>query len=147
MATAPALSIVVVFYNMRREARRSLFALSRRYQLGVEKLDYEVICIDNGSSEPLDEPTVRAFGPEFRHQFFDTISKSPAEAANFGVAQARGRHVMVIVDGAHILTPRVLGYAAIAARAFDNPLVAVQSLPLAPATPADAAPWDQAAED
>ena len=44
-----ALSVVVVFHNMRREAERTLHSLSRAYQRGVDDLDYEVIVIDNGS--------------------------------------------------------------------------------------------------
>ena len=145
--STPDLSIVVVFFNMRREAQRTLLALSRQYQRDVEDLDYEVICIDNGSSQPLDETMVRSFGPEFRYHVFHTTSKSPAAAANFGVAQARARHVMVIIDGAHILTPRVLAYADIAIQSFENPLVAVQSLPLGGPTREEAENWEQAAED
>src|SRR4029453_5975812 len=44
-----ALSVVVVFYNMRREAARTLHSLSRSYQRDVQDLDYEVLVIDNGS--------------------------------------------------------------------------------------------------
>ena len=152
----PALSIVVVFFNMRREARRSLLSLSKRYQLGVENLDYEVIAIDNGSSEPLDEAFVRSFGPEFRYHFFDTRSPSPAEAVNFGVRQSRGRQLMIMVDGAHICTPRVLWCAATMMADFPQPLVATASLALGAAPtavsgrtvpPAESAAWDQAAED
>ena len=145
--SAPDLSIIVVFFNMRREAQRSLLALSRQYQRDIDDLDYEVICIDNGSTQPLDEQAVRAFGPEFRHHVFHTSSKSPAPAANFGVAQARARHVMVIIDGAHILTPRILAYADIAIQSFEHPLVAVQSLPLGLPTREPPERWDQAAED
>src|SRR5687768_13305630 len=104
MPPVPLLSIVVVFFNMRREAARSLYALSRRYQRGVEKLDYQVICVDNGSAEPLSRETVESFGPEFHYHYFETTSKSPAAALNFGVAQARGRFVTLMLDGAHILT-------------------------------------------
>jgi len=152
----PALSIVVVFFNMRREAHRSLLSLSKRYQTGVANLEYEVIAIDNGSTAPLDEATVRAFGPEFRYQFFDTKSPSPAEAVNFGVSQARGRQLMIMVDGAHMLTPRVLWTAATVMADFAQPFVATVSLALGAAPtvvsgrtvpPAESAAWDQAAED
>jgi hypothetical protein len=152
----PALSIVVVFFNMRREAQRTLLSLSKRYQLGVASLDYEVIAIDNGSSEPLDDGFVRSFGPEFRYHFFQTQSKSPAEAVNFGVSQARGRQLMIMVDGAHLLTPRVLWCAATAMADFAQPFVATVSLALGAAPtavsgrtvpPAESAVWDQAAED
>ena len=43
------LSVVVVLYNMKREAARTLLALSRSYQRGVEGLSYEVIVVENGS--------------------------------------------------------------------------------------------------
>ena len=43
------LSVVVVFYNMRREAARTLHSLSRAYQEGIDDLDYEVIVVENGS--------------------------------------------------------------------------------------------------
>ena len=145
--TDPLLSIVVVFFNMRREAARTLHALSRKYQRNVEQLAYEVICVDNGSTQPLSAELVESFGPEFRYHFFETASKSPAAALNFGVAQARGRFVTVMLDGAHIVTPRVLAYLALAIREFTNPIVAVQSLALAPATQEELAMWDQSAED
>jgi glycosyltransferase involved in cell wall biosynthesis len=143
----PLLSIVVVFFNMRREAARTLYALSRKYQRNVEQLPYEVICVDNGSPRPLSREFVESFGPEFRYHFFETTSKSPAAALNFGVSQARGRFVTVMLDGAHIVTPRVLAYVAIAVREFPNAFVAVQSLALAPATEEELATWDQSAED
>ncbi len=43
------LSVVVVFYNMRREAARTLHSLSRAYQQGIDELQYEVIVVENGS--------------------------------------------------------------------------------------------------
>ena len=63
------LSVVVVFYNMRREAARTLHSLSRAYQREIEDLDYEVIVVENGSAEDqrLGEDFVRGFGPEFRY--------------------------------------------------------------------------------
>lgn len=48
------ISIVVVFYNMRREARRTLYSMSAEYQKDVGETDYEVIAIDNNSEYPLD---------------------------------------------------------------------------------------------
>ena len=151
---------------MRREAQRSLLSLSKRYQLGVGNLEYEVIAIDNGSPEPLDQAAVQSFGPEFRYHFFETTSKSPAAALNFGVRQARARHVTIMVDGAHILTPRLLWCTATAMGDFANPLIATVSLSLGgaptmlnlatgtpmptaviPTSPQEAAAWDQAAED
>jgi hypothetical protein len=144
----PTLSIIVVFFNMQREAQRSLFALARAYQQGVADFDYEVIAIDNGSAAPLSGEQVGSFGPQFRYHFFPTVSPSPAAAVNFGVQQAQAEHVMVMVDGAHIVTPRMLCYTRAAIAQFDNPLIAAVSLPLAPPPARQAAErYDQAAED
>ena len=43
------LTVVVVFYNMRREAARTLQSLSRAYQQGIDDVGYEVIVVENGS--------------------------------------------------------------------------------------------------
>ena len=61
------LSVVLCVYNMRREAERTLWSLSRAYQNGVEDLTYEVIVVENGSSESqkLGKEFVASFGPEF----------------------------------------------------------------------------------
>ena len=68
-ADAIDLSVVVVFYNMRREAARTLHSLSRAYQQGIDDLDYEVIVVENGSvaDQRLGEEFVESFGPEFRY--------------------------------------------------------------------------------
>ena len=65
----PALSVVVVFYDMRREAERTLYSLTPEYQRGVAGKAYEVIAIDNGSYQPLDPAEVRAVRPQFPLRF------------------------------------------------------------------------------
>lgn len=114
----PLFSIVVNFYDMPREAARTLHSLSRRYQQGVDTLPYEVLCIDNGSTPPLDPAFVASFGPEFRLVRPSVIEKSPCRALNEAAAEARGRWLAVMIDGAHILSPGVLreAYAALSAQ-------------------------------
>ena len=88
------LSVVVVFYNMRREAARTLLSLSRSYQRDIEDLDYEVIVVDNGSDPELRlaEEYVRSFGPHFRYLDLGADAPpSPTVALNRGAAIARGR--------------------------------------------------------
>ena len=58
-------SIVAVFFNMQREAERTLYTLSRAYQQLDEECRYEVIAVDHGSTAPLSAEMVRSFGPEF----------------------------------------------------------------------------------
>src|SRR5690606_10569615 len=57
------LTVVVVFYNMKREAARTLHSLSRAYQQGLDDVTYDVVVVDNGSDpdQRLDRKFVRSF--------------------------------------------------------------------------------------
>ena len=125
------LAVVACFFNNRREARNTLFSLTPGYQ-GVDAESYEVIALDNGSPEPLDEREVRGFGENFRHRFVATSSKSPAAAINAAVRESDAERVMVLIDGAHILTPGVLALADEAFRRFESPFVVVPGFHLGP---------------
>jgi len=147
-----ALSVVVVFYNMRREARRTLQSLSRSYQQDIEGLDYEVIVVDNGSSpeQRLDLDTVTSFGPEFRFlDMGEDAAPSPTIALNKGIELARGDAVALMIDGAHVLTPRVLHYGMTALATYEPSVVAAQQWYVGPGQQGDAqqAGYDQVAED
>jgi len=122
------LSVVVIFFNMRREAERTLYSLSKTYQKNLGDISYEVIAIDNGSSEPLNEGSVKAFGENFRYFYFDTSIPSPCGALNYGVQISRGRLITLCIDGARILSPGILYYSAIASRTYNNPFVYTLSM-------------------
>jgi len=126
------LSVVVNFFNNRREARNTLHSLSARYQRGAKDLDYEVIAVDNGSPEPLREEEVRAYGANFRHRFVRDAAVSPAAAINTACREAAGDQLMVIIDGAHILSPGVFDLAGRALNAFPSAFVATVPFHLGP---------------
>jgi hypothetical protein len=126
------LSIVVNFYNNRREALATLYSLTRGYQQHAQDLPYEVIAVDNGSRQPLSEAEVRAFGPEFSYRYVQTQSVSPVQAINAACRDAAGEQLLVIIDGAHILSPGVLWLANAAFRLFRSPFVATVSFHLGP---------------
>ena len=84
------LSIVVNFFNNPREAENTLYSLTRGYQKDLGHVPYEVIAIDNGSTQPLSEERVLSFGPEFRYRFVDTDSVSPVGAINSSCREALG---------------------------------------------------------
>jgi cephalosporin hydroxylase len=107
----PELSILVNFYNMAREAERTLTSLSRSYQRGIDDLAYEVICIDNGSAPPLDPDWIAGFGPEFTLFRPEHPRPSPCPAINAAAQTARGQHLAVMIDGAHVLTPGAMAEA------------------------------------
>ncbi len=147
-----ALSIVVAFYRMRREAARTLRSLSRAYQRDTEGIDYEVIVVENGSpeGERLDREFVESFGPEFRfHDLAGVATSSPTTAMNHGMAQAKGDVLLLMVDGAHVVTPGVVRYVIAAQETYGPSVVAVQQWYVGPGQQPSvgARGYDQEAED
>lgn len=146
------LSVVVVFYNMRREAARTLHSLSRAYQRGTDDLDYEVIVVENGSSadQRLGQEFVESFGPEFRYlDLGEAALPSPTAALNRGVVVARGRSFAFMIDGAHLLTPGALQFGMAGLRTYERAVVATQQWYVGPGQQplmVDLG-YDQAAED
>jgi cephalosporin hydroxylase len=146
------LSVVVVFYNMKREAARTLHSLSRAYQQGIEGLDYEVVVVENGSDpdQRLGEDLVRSFGSEFRYlDMGDDAAPSPVPALNLGVEQGLGETFALMIDGAHVLTPGVLRFGIAGMRTYEPAIVATQQWFVGPGEQGDmiAEGYDQELED
>ena len=143
------LSVIVIVHNMTREVPRTLQSLTRDYQLDSEKLEYEVLVIDNGSNEALDGDAVRAFGPEFQYHYLSDPPPSPAFAMNYGTRQSSGDILCFIIDGAHLLTPGVFKFALASFRAFDKPIVSTRYFFLGPGDQNDTIlqGYDKARED
>lgn len=128
----PTLSVVVIVYDMAREARRTLHSLSTAYQQGIRAESYEVIVVDNGSPQPLGRPLVESHGDHFSYHYLEDASPSPVRAVNYGLALARGRLVGVMVDGARLLTPGLLHHVELAGRLHPRPIIAVPGWHLGP---------------
>lgn len=145
----PMLSVVVIVYDMAREAPRTLRSLALPYQTGITTRDYEVIVVDNGSPKPLGEVGVRSWGPNFRYHYMRQAQKSPAAAINLGVAMSRGEFVGICIDGARIATPGLLRTALQAFTLHRDPIVATLGWHLGSELQQKAAlqGYDQAAED
>lgn len=146
------LSVVVVFYNMRREAARTLHSLSRAYQEELAGVDYEIIAIENGSNDDqkLSESFVTAFGPEFRYlDLGSDADPSPVMALNRGIRAARGNALALMIDGAHVLTPGVLHFGLAGLATYAPAIVATQQWYVGPGDQGDAMDngYDQDYED
>jgi len=128
----PFLSVVVVLYNMRREAARTLHSLSAAYQQGVSANDYEVHVVENGSVDPVDPSFVRQFGCNFHYHRLESPPPSPAYALNYGVAQSSAEHIALMIDGAHIVTPKIVRYADQVRHMFPRPVVVLRRFYLGP---------------
>ncbi len=123
-SSGPDLSVVVVAYNMPREAPRTLLSLSPRHQREIDPRDYEVIVVDNGSEPPLDPGMVADLGESFRLIRIERASRSPARAVNLGIAEARGDVICVMVDGARLATPGLLHFGRAGVRIHETAVVA-----------------------
>lgn len=146
------LSVVVILHNMRREAQRTLHSLSRSYQRGIDDLRYEVIVVENGSDahERLGADFVAAFGPEFRYvDMGDDAPPTPVTALNEGIRLARGDHLALMIDGAHVLSPGVLAHGLSGLEAYAPAIVATQQWYVGPGQQPDAtaAGYDETVED
>ena len=120
----PDVSVVVVVYNMAREAPRTLHSLSAAYQRHIDPDDYEVIVVDNGSNPPFDPKVIEGLSGNFRLIRIDHASPSPAQAVNRGIAEARGEVIGVMIDGARMVTPGLLHFARHGAALYDRAVVA-----------------------
>lgn len=132
--STPLLSIVVIVFNMRREAPRTLFSLSAGYQQGVNPDDYEVIVVENGSSQPLSAEEITQFGQNFRYLWIDKASPSPAGAINQGIALSQAPFVGIMIDGARIVTPGVIALALQCLNGFERAVVGTVGFHLGPDT-------------
>lgn len=111
---------------MAREVPRTLQGLARNYQHKAENLEYEVLLIDNGSPQPLDEQSWAHIDVPVRLIRIDNAHSSPAQATNLGLREARGEIVCLMMDAAHLLTPGVFRMALGAYQAFGNAVVATR---------------------
>ena len=121
----PDLSIIVIVYDMPRQAMNTLLSLALPYQKNVSVDDYEVIVVENRSANHLDAVAVASLGPQFRYFLRDEQGVSPVPAVNFAFSQCRGKQIGLIIDGARMVTPRVIEYAMLGARISENALVMV----------------------
>ena len=102
------LTILVVFFNGRREAERTLHSLTTKYQLDAVPGSYKVMVLDSGSTEPLDPERIKSFGKYFEYHYVETNYPSPAEALQKGLTFVDTPYVGISIDGARMLSPGII---------------------------------------
>ena len=112
---------------MPREAPRTVLSLSAAFQEDVTAEHYEIIVVDNNSSDPLNKKEIEGLGENIRYFFHETESQSPVGAIKVAVDLARGEHLGVVVDGARLVTPGIIKWALTALRSFASPFVTTMS--------------------
>jgi hypothetical protein len=122
----PALSIIVILHRMSRQGENTLYSLSAKYQKNVSGDDYEVVIVENASDDPLgEERALAACGPNSRYYYRAEPGVSPVPAINFAFEEAGAEYVGLMIDGARMVTPRVVEHALLARKLFDRPLTIV----------------------
>ncbi|HEV2363481.1 MAG TPA: glycosyltransferase [Caulobacteraceae bacterium] len=145
----PALSLVIISYNMERELPRTLLSLSPAMQRGLDGAEYEVIVVDNGSARAPDQRTIAAIIPNLKVISQPRPTASPVPAIHTGLRRARGDLVGVFVDGARMASPGLLAAALAASRLHPRPVIGALGFHLGPAPQFESVPagYDQAQED
>lgn len=118
------LSVVVVIYNIPREAPKTLFSLSATYQRYIHTDDYEVIVVDNGSNPPFDKRVIDNLEGNFSLIRINNASHSPVQAINCGIANAKGEVIGVMIDGARLVSPGLLHFAVHGAHLYPHAIAA-----------------------
>lgn len=119
----PKLSLIIAAYDMARQLTRTVRSLSPQMQRGIAAFDYELVVVDNGSSEPIDRLSCEAFGAPVRWLRIDDAAPSPAAALNQGIEVARAPLVGAMVDGARMASPGLLRHALVAAQLHARPVI------------------------
>ena len=117
---------------MQRVAQRTLQSLSREYQGLDPESGYEVHVIDNGSQEPLSPELIRSCGEEFRYHSAESKTPSPCGAINQFVGRAQYENVMVLIDGARILSPGIVRLSMVMLDALPHPFVYTLGMHIGP---------------
>lgn len=119
------LSIIVIGYEMPGQLANTLYSLSVDFQKNVSADDYEVIVVENSSSSNMDPAIINHLSGHFSHFLRDEPGTSPVPAFNAGLREAKGDIIGILIDGARLITPRVLEHVLRVHTAFESPLIAI----------------------
>jgi hypothetical protein len=87
---------------MDRELPRTLHSVGPHYQRGVGADEYEVIVVDNGSPEPVEEALVRRGRCDPGSRASTPRRPHRPRPPNLGIELAEGELVGLLIDGARI---------------------------------------------
>lgn len=121
----PKLSVIVIGYKMARQLENTLYTLSSRYQQNIDAKDYEVVVVENESDDNLDPSVADSLGSNFKYFRRTETSHTPVPAVNFAFEQCRAPYIGLMIDGARMLSPRVLEYSLMVAKLSERALTVV----------------------
>lgn len=143
------LSIILCAYDMARELPRTVRTLGPAGQRGLAGLDCEIVVLDHGSPVPVDAAALQALAPNLRVIRVDPAPVSPVVAINRVMAEAPGRALALMIDGARMASPGLVASAMQALQADPGRIVGSLAFHLGPDVQMNSvfAGYDQAAED
>ncbi len=121
----PLLSIVVVVYDMPDQAKNTLISLGTDYQQDVSMGDFEVIVVENESANLMNKEFVKSLPPNVHYYRRQETQPTPVHAVNFGASKARGEYICLMIDGARMLTPRVVKNLLLGHKLSDTSVVSI----------------------
>lgn len=146
----PRLSVIICTYDMAREGPRTIRSADVPYQRDVDADDYEVIVVENGSTERLSTVLGPEPSPNVRIVDMPTPQPSPVFAMNWAAREvARGDLLLFAIDGARIFSDGLYEQTLAAHEMADDALVYTLSWHLGPKiqTFSIEEGYDQAVED
>jgi hypothetical protein len=93
---------------MPAQAQNTVRSLLPDYQRGTQSQDYEVIIVENESANTMSREFLDSLPSNFSYHLRKEIRPTPIYAINYGIEQAKGENICVMIDGARLLTPGVV---------------------------------------
>ena len=118
-------SFVLIAYDMPAQAENTIRSLLPDYQLGVSVEDYEVLIVENESSNNISKEFLEALPSNFSYHLRRETQPTPIHAINYGLEHAKGESICVMIDGARLLTPGVVKNTILGHRISNSAIVTV----------------------
>ena len=110
-----------------------MWTLSPEFQREVSRDDYEVIVVDNGSTDPVDQTLCQSFGARLTFVDVPDPTPSPCRAINLGLQIASADLCGVFIDGARMASPGLIRTAIDASRIDQRAVIGTLAFHLGPA--------------
>ena len=122
---APIVSFVLIVYDMPKQAENTVRSLMTDYQRDVVAGDYELLIIENASSNNMDLAFIASLPAHFSYHLRQETQPTPIHAINYGIERASGRNICVMIDGSRVLSPGVVKNVLLGHRISDLAVVTV----------------------
>jgi len=121
--SALKLSVIVIVYKMKRQAMNTLYSLSAEHQTNCSQEEYEVLIMENNSTDNLDPEAIASLNGNFRYFLRDENHPTPVYAINHGIEESQAKHLCLMIDGARMVTPGLISQTINMISALPSALV------------------------